>query len=71
MFPMSHEPNDADESVPACGLLPQTRSRFSRDGRRLHASVRGPESLTAAALIVDRLCNNAPHLLNAKDQAPS
>jgi hypothetical protein len=30
-----------------------------------------PESLTAAALIVDRLCNNAPHLLNAKDQAPS
>jgi hypothetical protein len=30
-----------------------------------------PESLTAAPLIVDRLRNNAPHLLNAEDQAPS
>jgi hypothetical protein len=30
-----------------------------------------PENLTAASLMVERWCNNAPHLPNAKDQAPS
>jgi hypothetical protein len=29
------------------------------------------ERLTLAPLIVERLCNNAPRLMNAKDQAPS